>query len=124
MTDVSQGISMALTGIGSLSYGDQAGERMKLGLLLNDPEEEHDCFSDDTRNSHYFDGLGIGNVCTGRYVRMDGAVVRGAPFFVCPIDISWPMPDLCLTDQGGAHVGQQVGVLGGSWRHVHRHCGA
>lgn len=31
---------MALTGIGSLSYGDQAGERMKLGLLLNDPEEE------------------------------------------------------------------------------------
>ncbi len=62
MTDVSQGISMAQTGIGSLSYGEQIGERMKLGLLLNDPAEEHDCFSDDTRNSHNLDGLVIGNV--------------------------------------------------------------
>ena len=43
-----------LTGMGSLSYGELAGERMKLGLLLHDPEEEHDCFSDNTHNSHYF----------------------------------------------------------------------
>jgi Uncharacterized iron-regulated protein len=26
-----------LTGMGSLSYGEQAGERMRLGLMLNDP---------------------------------------------------------------------------------------
>jgi uncharacterized iron-regulated protein len=38
--------------MGSLSYGELAGERMKLGLLLHDPEEEHDCFSDNTYNSH------------------------------------------------------------------------
>ena len=25
--------------MGSLSYGELAGERMKLGLMLNDPEE-------------------------------------------------------------------------------------
>ena len=41
-------ISVILTGMGSLSYGELAGERMKLGLLLHDPEEEHDCFSDNT----------------------------------------------------------------------------
>ncbi|MGB0969212.1 MAG: imelysin family protein, partial [Halocynthiibacter sp.] len=43
--DENAGIVAMLTGMGSLSYGEQAGERMKLGVLLNDPEEEHDCFS-------------------------------------------------------------------------------
>lgn len=64
--DATDGLVMAFTGMGSLSYGEQAGERMKLGLMLHDPEEEHDCFSDNTHNSHYFDGLGIRNVYTGR----------------------------------------------------------
>jgi putative iron-regulated protein len=66
-----------LTGMGSLSYGEQAGERMRLGLMLHDPEEEHDCFSDNTHNSHYYDGLGIRNVYAGRYVRADGSVIEG-----------------------------------------------
>ncbi|ETX15835.1 peptidase [Roseivivax halodurans JCM 10272] len=72
-----QGIVAMLTGMGSLSYGEQAGERMKLGVMLNDPEEEHDCFSDNTHNSHFYDGLGIHNVYNGRYVRVDGSVVEG-----------------------------------------------
>ncbi len=72
------GLSAILTGMGSLSYGEQAGERMRLGLMLNDPEEEHDCFSDNTHNSHYYDGLGIQNVYLGEYVRIDGSVVSGA----------------------------------------------
>jgi putative iron-regulated protein len=50
---------------------------MKLGLLLNDPEEEHDCFSDNTHNSHYYDVLGIQNVYLGRYKRIDGSEVSG-----------------------------------------------
>ncbi len=75
------GIVMAFTGMGSLSYGEQAGERMKLGVLLHDPEEEHDCFSDNTHNSHYYDGLGIRNVYTGRYVRVDGSVVEGPSLY-------------------------------------------
>lgn len=66
------------TGLGSLSYGELAGERMKLGLLLHDPEEEHDCFSDNTHNSHYYDALGIQNVYLGRYKRVDGSLVSGA----------------------------------------------
>ncbi|MBR9862076.1 MAG: peptidase [Rhodobacteraceae bacterium] len=71
------GLSAMLTGMGSLSYGEQAGERMRLGLMLNDPEEEHDCFSDNTHNSHYYDGLGVQNVYLGEYVRIDGTVVSG-----------------------------------------------
>ncbi|UMA64554.1 peptidase [Roseivivax marinus] len=75
--DADAGLSAMLTGMGSLSYGEQAGERMKLGVMLNDPEEEHDCFSDNTHNSHFYDGLGIHNVYNGRYVRIDGTVVEG-----------------------------------------------
>jgi len=76
--DGSQGVIALFTGMGSLSYGELAGERMKLGLLLNDPEEEHDCFSDNTHNSHYYDVVGIQNVYLGRYKRIDGSVVSGA----------------------------------------------
>ena len=76
-TDPQAGILAALTGMGSLSYGELAGERIRLGLMLNDPEEEHDCFSDNTHNSHFYDGVGIRNVYLGSYTRIDGSVVSG-----------------------------------------------
>lgn len=75
--DPQKGILAMLTGMGSLSYGELGGERMKLGLMLNDPEEEHDCFSDNTYNSHYYDGLGIRNVYLGTYTRTDGSTLAG-----------------------------------------------
>lgn len=68
-------ISTALTGMGSLSYGELAGERMRLGLMLHDPEEEHDCFSDNTHNSHFYDAKGIRNVYLGEYKRPDGSTL-------------------------------------------------
>ena len=71
------GISAILTGMGSLSFGEVAGERMKLGLLLHDPEEEHDCFSDNTHASHLNDAVGIQNVYLGHYTRVDGSVIEG-----------------------------------------------
>ncbi len=71
------GLSTILTGLGSLSYGELAGERMKLGLLLHDPEEEHDCFSDNTHNSHYYDQVGMMAIWNGKYQRTDGSDVTG-----------------------------------------------
>ena len=71
------GLTAVLTGMGSLSYGELAGERMKLGLLLHDPEEEHDCFSDNTFNSHYYDMVGIMTGYTGSYTRFDGTKMTG-----------------------------------------------
>ena len=71
------GLKAMLTGLGSLSYGELAGERIKLGLMLHDPEEEHDCFSDNTHNSHYYDAAGMRNVYLGTYKRIDGKVVSG-----------------------------------------------
>ncbi|RRI06523.1 peptidase [Mesorhizobium tamadayense] len=71
------GISTIFTGMGSLSYGELAGERMKLGLLLHDPEEEHDCFSDNTYISHLYDAIGIRGAYHASYKRLDGTVVSG-----------------------------------------------
>lgn len=71
------GLATMLTGMGSLSYGELAGERIKLGLMLHDPEEEHDCFSDNTHYSHYYDAKSIKNVYLGEYTRVDGSVVKG-----------------------------------------------
>lgn len=72
-----QGLSTMLTGMGSLAYGELGGERTKLGLMLHDPEEEHDCFSDNTHWSHYYDAKGIKNVYLGEYQRVDGSWVKG-----------------------------------------------
>ena len=70
-------INTIFTGMGSLSYGELAGERIKLGVLLHDPEEEHDCFSDNTHNSHYYDVLGISNVYLGTYTAVGGKIISG-----------------------------------------------
>ena len=72
------GLTAIMTGLGSLSYGELAGERMKLGLMIHDPEEEHDCFSDNTHASHFFDALGIRNVYLGTYRRADRIHRHGA----------------------------------------------
>ena len=71
------GLAAIFTGLGSLSRGELAGDRMQVGLLVHDPEEEHDCFSDNTHNSHYYDSLGMQNVYLGRYKRIDGTMVTG-----------------------------------------------
>jgi putative iron-regulated protein len=73
-----EALGVILTGLGSLSYGELAGERMKLGVLLHDPEEEHDCFSDNTHNSHYYNQVGMNAIYTGSYKRTNGMMVSGA----------------------------------------------
>ena len=77
LNDQKNGLKRILIGMGSLSYGELAGERMKLGLMLHDPEEEHDCFSDNTHNSHYYNVVGINNVFLGKYKSLDGKIVSG-----------------------------------------------
>lgn len=101
--DPKAGLSAILTGLGSLSYGELAGERMKLGLLLHDPEEEHDCFADNTHNSHYYDGLGIRNVYTGSYKTVAGKTVSG-PSMSELVKAADPALDKELSDKLNASV--------------------
>jgi putative iron-regulated protein len=72
-----EGLRIMLFGMGSLSLGELAGERMKVALEANSPEDEHDCFSDNTHNSHYYNQKGISNVWFGSYTRIDGTKVTG-----------------------------------------------
>ncbi len=71
------GLRKMLFGMGSLSLGELAGERMKVALEANSTEDEHDCFSDNTHNSHYYNEQGIYNVYTGLYLRADGSLMTG-----------------------------------------------
>ena len=71
------GLRKMFFGMGSLSLGELAGERMKVALEANSPEDEHDCFSDNTHNSHYYNARGIRNVYLGEYQRVDGSTLSG-----------------------------------------------
>ncbi|MFB1072710.1 imelysin family protein [Vibrio diabolicus] len=71
------GLRKMLFGMGSLSLGELSGERMKVALEANSTEDEHDCFSDNTHNSHYYNEQGIYNVYTGLYKREDGTLLSG-----------------------------------------------
>lgn len=71
-------LTKMLFGMGSLALGELAGERMKVALEANSPEDEHDCFSDNTHFSHFYNAKGIENIYFGTYHRVDGSVVKGA----------------------------------------------
>ena len=75
---VNDGLRKMLFGMGSLSLGELAGERMKVSLEANSPEDEQDCFSDNTHNSHFYDAKGVRNVYLGEYTRVDGTKMTGA----------------------------------------------
>ncbi len=66
-----------LSGMGVLSRGELAGERMAVALSTRDQEDEHSCFSDNTHIDIRQNEQGIRNVYDGRYVRIDGTVIDG-----------------------------------------------
>lgn len=74
---VKNGLRKMLFGMGSLSLGELAGERMKVALAAHSPEDEHDCFSDNTHFSHFYNGKGIENVYLGKYQRVNGEILSG-----------------------------------------------
>ena len=75
---VDAGLRKMFFGMGSLSLGELAGERMKVALEANSPEDEHDCFSDNTHNSAFYNAKGIRNIYLGEYTRADDTKLTGA----------------------------------------------
>lgn len=65
--DVDEGLRRMLFGLIRLAGDEMAGERMQVALLTHAPEEEQDCFSDDSHQSAYHNAVGIQNVYYGRY---------------------------------------------------------
>lgn len=66
-----------LIGLGSLSRGELAGERLEVAVNTQDQEDEHSCFSDNTHRDLAGNALGIENVWLGRYQRRDGSLLQG-----------------------------------------------
>jgi putative iron-regulated protein len=64
-------------GMGSLSRGELAGERLEVALARRDQEDEHSCFSDNTHRDIVNNAFGIQNVWLGRYRRADGTLLQG-----------------------------------------------
>ncbi len=66
-----------LEGMGRLSYGELAGERILIALAANSQEDEHSCFADNTHRDILLNAKGVQNSYQGAYVRSDGRVVSG-----------------------------------------------
>ena len=62
-----------ITGIGELSRGELAGERMTVAYEERSQEDEHSCFSDNTKADIVANALGIQMVFTGDYGAVSGA---------------------------------------------------
>lgn len=76
-TEGLEAIRKMVVGIGSLSRGELAGERLEVAMNTQDQEDEHSCFSDNTHRDVVLNATGIQNVWLGRYARRDGSVLQG-----------------------------------------------
>lgn len=72
-----ESVRKMIVGLGSLSRGELAGERLEVALNSQDQEDEHSCFSDNTHRDAVTNALGIQNVWLGQYTRRDGALLQG-----------------------------------------------
>ncbi len=75
--DSLESVRKIIVGLGSLSRGELAGERLEVAMNTQDQEDEHSCFSDNTHRDVVGDALGIENVWLGRFKRLDGSVLQG-----------------------------------------------
>lgn len=71
-------LAKILEGMGRLSYGELAGERMNIALTTDSQEDEHSCFSDNTHRDIFLNAKGVQTMYTASYTRIDGEVVEGA----------------------------------------------
>lgn len=72
-----ESVRKMLVGLGSLSRGELAGERLEVALNSQDQEDEHSCFSDNTHRDAATNAQGIQNVWLGQYKQANGTVLMG-----------------------------------------------
>ena len=93
-----EALTLITTGIGELSRGELAGERMSVAYFDRSEEDEHSCFSDNTTADIVANAEGIRRVIEGDYPDLE---VTGLDDLVAAVD-----PDLAasLTEQINASV--------------------
>lgn len=76
-----ESLATILEGMGRLSFGELAGERINIALVNNSQEDEHSCFSDNTHRDIFLNAKGVQNSYNAQYTRIDGEVVTGASLY-------------------------------------------
>lgn len=69
--DAKQKLTEILTGMGTLSEGELAGERIQIAFSVNSQEDEHSCFSDNTHRDIWLNAEGVSNSFYGTYAGYD-----------------------------------------------------
>jgi putative iron-regulated protein len=70
-------LRIILFGMGSLSLGELAGERLNVSLLAHSQEDEQSCYSENKHVDANEKDPGIQNIYLGHYQRIDGSVIKG-----------------------------------------------
>ena len=68
-------LANVLRGIGALSAGELAGERIAVALETKDQEDEHSCFSDNTNADIVGDLIGVRQVYLADFPGVDGTSI-------------------------------------------------
>ena len=70
-TEAKEKFTEILSGMGTLSEGELAGERMQIAYSANSQEDEHSCFSDNTHRDIWLNAEGVSNSYYGKYEGYD-----------------------------------------------------
>ncbi|QYG92179.1 iron-regulated protein [Iamia sp. SCSIO 61187] len=98
LSDPHQAVTNILRGMGALSAGELAGERILVAYDTQDQEDEHSCFSDNTLVDIVGNARGIQIAYTGEYEGVEGTSLSDV---VAEID---PERDAALTEALDANV--------------------
>lgn len=71
VAEAKQRFAEIMTGMGTLSEGELAGERMQIALSSDSQEDEHSCFSDNTHRDIWLNAEGVSNSYYGDYAGYD-----------------------------------------------------
>lgn len=70
-------LAKMMAGMGRLSFGELAGERINIARLQNSQEDEHSCFSDNTHRDIVLNAKGVQNSFLGTYTSSTGVTTQG-----------------------------------------------
>ena len=74
LAQAKQRFAEILAGMGTLSEGELAGERMQIALSSDSQEDEHSCFSDNTHRDIWLNATGVSNAYYGDYAGYDSTL--------------------------------------------------
>lgn len=107
--EVAKRMEEILMGMGTMSEGELAGERMQIALATNSQEDEHSCFSDNTHRDIYLNAKGVYNSFFGTYAGYDSDLDGSVDVTTNAVD-GYGIDDY-LKDTGKGDVADRVGFV-------------